>query len=87
MPGYIFLKNDRFCVKSITEYMDPCFKLRTPDCYLLICKKTGTSMIFTRYVLMSANYVNSISVSAFQTVVYGSGSHICLNLRYFTPKF
>ena len=34
MPGSIFLKNDRFCVKSITEYMDPYFKLKPPDCYL-----------------------------------------------------
>ena len=34
MPGSIFLKNERFCVKSITEYMDPYFKLKPPDCYL-----------------------------------------------------
>ena len=34
MPGSIFLKNNRFCVKSITDYMDPYFKLKPPDCYL-----------------------------------------------------
>ena len=34
MPGSIFLKNDKFCVKSITDYMDPYFKLKPPDCYL-----------------------------------------------------
>ena len=58
MPGSIFLKNDKFCVKSITDYMDPYFTLKPPDSHLYaedgykfdihkVCQKKKNSFFFT----------------------------------------
>ena len=83
MPGSIFLKNDRFCVKSITDYMDPYFKLKPPDCYLYAedgykfdIHKVCLQIFFSQFTIISK------IVDSAQKIANGKGSfNNCVDKR------